>query len=297
MQAGGGEVEVVEYNRLDERWDGPDRILVTNDKPGAFVSWQVMSHRDDLYALDIVAPKGRQFGIAELHVDGEATGVRVDMFDPNFRQNAYSGIGPFYMKRGQRRLELRIVDKNEKAEAYNLAPGSYIMRSGGPWPKEWNVVGPFPIGNDLGYSEVYPPEKGVDLKATYRGLDDKEVSWKKLTAETTLLLARADRIAPWENVLAYAHIYVKSPDDRDAKAYICVDDAGKLFVNGELLWAVPGGNAIIIDKYEVPMKLRAGWNEILIKVGQGGGNWGVAFRMYDPKLELTYSTTKDEQTE
>ena len=294
LEAGGGKVDVVKYRQLNDTWDGPDRLLVTSDKPGAFVGWQVGSPRDDLYMFDLVAPRGKQFGIAEVFVDGDPTGCKIDMYDPNFRQHVYAGIGPFLMERGQRRLELRIVDKNEKAEGYDLAPGSYIMRTGGPWPQEWNVVGPFPVGNDMGYSAVHPPEKGVDLNATYTGLEGKEVAWKKLTAVTTLSLAGPNRIAPWENVLAYCHIYIKSPDDRDAKAYLSVDDAGKLFVNGELLWAVPGGHAIIIDQYEVPMKLKAGWNEVLIKVGQGGGNWGVAFRMYDPKRELTYSTTKEE---
>ncbi len=227
-------------------------------------------------------------------MDGQPTGCTVDMYDPNFWQHMYQGIGPFFMERGQRRLELRVVGKNEQAEGYNLAPGSYIMRTGGPWPKEWNVVGPFPVGNDMGYSTAYPPEKGVDLNATYTGLEGKQIGWKTLTAVTTLSLTGPTRIAPWENVLAYCHLYIKSPDDRDAKAFLSVDDAGKLFVNGELLWAVPGGHAIIIDQYEIPMKLKAGWNEVLIKVGQGGGNWGVAFRMYDPKGELTYSTTKEE---
>ena len=294
VQAGEGKVEVVPYNRLNERWDGPDRLLVSSDKPGAFVRWQVNVGRDDLYTFDLVAPCGKQFGIAEVYVDGKPTGVTIDMYADQFRQNVYNKIEPFFMALGQRWLELRIVGKNEKAEAYDLAPGSYIMRSGGPWPKEWNVVGPFPVGKDLGYTEVYPPEKGVDLSATYKGLDDKDITWKKLDAQTWLTLAGPNRIAPWENVLAYAQLYIKSPDDRNARAFISVDDAGKLFVNGELMWAVPGGHAIKIDEYEIPIKLKAGWNEILIKVGQGGGNWGVAFRMYDPKRELVYSTTRDE---
>ena len=56
-----------------------------------------------------------------------------------------------------------------------------------------------------------------------------------------------------------------------------------------------------IARLQEPLKMEVetlekptiGPDEVLIKVGQGGGNWGVAFRMYDPKQELVYSTTKE----
>jgi hypothetical protein len=72
-----------------------------------------------------------------------------------------SGDKPFFMKAGPRRLELRVAAKNEKAAGFSLAPGAAFIRRGDPWPKEWNVVGPFPGGDDFGYSVAHPPEKGV----------------------------------------------------------------------------------------------------------------------------------------
>lgn len=291
FSAGGGKVELVNYIKLDERWDGPDTVFIAADKPGAFVKWQEYALRDDLYTFDLVAPKGKQYGIAEIFVDGQPSGSKIDFYGEPFRQEVYNKIEPFFMAKGQRTIELRIVDKNEKAEAFNLAPGSYIMRSGGPFAKQWNVVGPFPGGDDYGYSTVYPPEEGVDLSTKYTGIENTELAWSKLDVAGVLWFHPT--MKPKDNVTGYAHVYVKSPDDRTATAFISVDDAGKLFINGEVLWAVPGLHAIKIDQYEVPVKLKAGWNEILVKVSQCGDNWGFLFRFVDPKKELIYSTTKE----
>ena len=290
MQAGGGNVAVVPISQLDENWDGPRRLLVSSDTPGAFVRWQVYAPYDDLYVLNLVAPKGKQFGIAEIYVDGEATGCRIDFYSDRFFEEWIQGQQPFPMKQGTRWLELRVVDKNEKAEHCDLALGSYLITGGGPWPQAWSVVGPFPGGGtDLGYNTVYPPEQGVDLSAKYAGVDGAEIAWT--TLETKDVLWLHPKLNPNNNVVAYAHLYVKSPDERTATAFIGADDAAKLFLNGELVWAVPGFHPVKIDEYAVPVKLKAGWNEVLIKVGQGGGDWGVAFRIQDPKRELTYSTT------
>ena len=92
-------------------------------------------------------------------------------------------------------------------------------------------------------------------------------------------------------------MYVKSPDERTATAFLSVDDAGKFYFNGELLWAVPGLHPVELDEYAVPVRLKAGWNEVLVKVGQCGGNWGFAFRIRDPKAELLFSTTREDATE
>lgn len=290
MKAGGDRFEVVPFNRLDENWDGPQRVLVSCDRPGAFLSWQVEADRDDLYALDLVIPKGRQFGIVELLVDGQPTGYKIDLYSDRFGEGLIPGETPFFMKAGPRRLELRVTGKNEKAQGFNMAPGSYLVRGAGTWPKQWNVVGPFPGGDDAGYSTAYPPEKGVDLGAKYPGVDGKEIAWTKLEAKDLVWLH--PKFTPNVHCVAYAHLYVKSPDDRKATAFIGVDDAGKLFINGELVWAVPGIHHLKADEHAVPVRLKAGWNEVLIKVGQCEGAWGYAFRLQDPRRELTYSTGK-----
>ena len=169
---------------------------------------------------------------------------------------------------------------------------AYRIDAASPFPQEWNVLGALPGGIANGYAIAYPPERGVDLKAKYPGAGNMEIGWTQVKVNGTLWLH--ERIQPNNDCVAYAHTYVQSPSERDVTALISTDDGGKLFVNGELLWGVSGVNEIQQDKWQVPVHLKAGWNEVLIKVCQGNGAWGVSFRFNDPKAELKYSTTGPE---
>jgi len=130
----------------------------------------------------------------------------------------------------------------------------------------------------------------MDVEAGLHAGGGKEVTWIKLATKEFLWLH--PKLTPNAQCVAYVHSYVRSPNDRKVTAFVGLDDAGKLFINGELVWAVPGVHHLKVDEHAVPIRLKAGWNEVLIKVGQGEGYWGVAFRLQDPKLELTYSTTR-----
>jgi hypothetical protein len=41
----------------------------------------------------------------------------------------------------------------------------------------------------------------------------------------------------------------------------------------------------------VPLTLRKGWNELLFKVEQGIGGWGLQAKLLDPKADLRLSGT------
>ena len=42
----------------------------------------------------------------------------------------------------------------------------------------WHLVAPFDNQKGVGFDKVYPPEKGVDLTATYEGKGNEQVAWK-----------------------------------------------------------------------------------------------------------------------
>src|SRR3954463_15496722 len=44
---------------------------------------------------------------------------------------------------------------------------------------KWYYAGPFDNVNKAGFDTAYPPEKKVDLKATYEGKDGAKVTWKE----------------------------------------------------------------------------------------------------------------------
>src|SRR5262245_42474579 len=44
---------------------------------------------------------------------------------------------------------------------------------------KWYVIGPFDNTDNQGFGTVYPPEKEIDLKKTYKGKDGQEVGWQE----------------------------------------------------------------------------------------------------------------------
>src|SRR5262249_16049809 len=53
---------------------------------------------------------------------------------------------------------------------------------------DWYAVGPFDAHGMKGFSTVYPPEKKIDLKATFEGKGDKKLLWKHYRVVDTPVL-------------------------------------------------------------------------------------------------------------
>ncbi len=293
LQAGGGTSAFVPIRELDDDYAGPRRWLITSDGPGAYARWEITVPGDDLYTPWVVASRRPDFGIVELYVDGAPTGKTFDLYFDRFHHDFHLRPEPMTLTGGTHWLELRVVGKNEKSTGYNMALAAYRVDPASAFPTAWNVVGAF-AGNkhDYGFGTAHPPEQGVDLNATYTGATGEEIAWSKL--ETRGLTWIHGKFPPNNFCVAYAHTYVKSPDERQTSALVSTDDAGKLFVNGELIFAIPGVNHLKVDKFAVPITLKPGWNDVLLKVCQAGGHWGWSFRIRDLKGDLIYATTKEE---
>src|SRR5439155_1741893 len=52
--------------------------------------------------------------------------------------------------------------------------------------RQWYVLGPFDAQGWKGFKTGYPPEKKVDLQATYEGKDGKKLAWKRFDVKETL---------------------------------------------------------------------------------------------------------------
>lgn len=289
LQAGGGDARFVPLQQLAEGYHGPERFLLTSPVPGGYLRWDVGTEIEDRYIIEIMAMRRPDFGVVELVVDGQPTGQRFDLYGERFFHDMHLRSEPISLQPGPHVLELRVVGQNEKSSGYGMGLGAYKVQSAGSFPKQWNLIGGFPAGPDFGYSTDFGPESKVDLSATYQA-GDQRIGWRTQDANGPLWLHEI--VKPSSRSVAYLHTYVICPDQRTATALVSVDDAGKLWVNGELVWAVPGVNHMVADKYAVPVRLKKGTNEVLIKAGQGDGAWGVAFRIADPKGDLQYTPSR-----
>lgn len=137
--------------------------------------------------------------------------------------------------------------------------------------RPWMGAGPFPKDFD----KSFPPEQKIDPSATYRVLGSEQPKgWKPIPNEPSGLVNLAAHFKPKNNVSAYAAIVVHSPDDRQALLTAGSDDGIKIWINGKQVvshdiarGASPGDERSNVD-------LRAGDNQILIRITQGDGGWG-----------------------
>jgi hypothetical protein len=66
------------------------------------------------------------------------------------------------------------------------------------------------------------------------------------------------------------------------------DDQVAVWVNGEEVHRNNTSRGAFPDSDIVQCELNAGWNEVLCKIGQNGGGWGLYLRFNDPDGSLRY---------
>ena len=135
--------------------------------------------------------------------------------------------------------------------------------------REWHLVGPFDNSDRAGFEASYPPEQRVDLQARYSGTEG-DVGWEHRQTEDEYGRVDLNRlVGRAKSVLAYAYSEFESAADRELEIRVATANAWKLWVNGELYYARDEyHHGTRLDHYRVPVRLREGTNQILVKVCQ-----------------------------
>ena len=147
----------------------------------------------------------------------------------------------------------------------------------------WQVLGPFPNADGAGFETVYPPEKGIDLSQPVTLPDGRtRVAWKLAANNPAGFVDLLKTFQPNNQVCAYAAIYVRSPTARKALLSAGSDDGIKAWINGQLAVSHNLTRGAAPGQEEASVTLRAGWNEVLLKITQGDGGWGFYFDLLAP---------------
>lgn len=80
---------------------------------------------------------------------------------------------------------------------------------------------------------------------------------------------------------SYAHIYVYSATSRAAKLLLGSDDGIKVWLNKDNVYTNDRYGGWVEDSYEVDVSLTEGWNQLLCKVSQDGGDYKLSARFTD----------------
>jgi hypothetical protein len=134
----------------------------------------------------------------------------------------------------------------------------------------WHLIGPFDSTEGKGFAAVYPPENGVDLGATYPGKKDAALKW--IDHATSHPYGEVDlnkAIGKHMGAAGYAFAAVSVPKETPVEIRLGSNNSVKVWLNGRLLLQHEEyHHGTYLDQYAARGTLKAGRNELLIKVCQ-----------------------------
>ena len=144
----------------------------------------------------------------------------------------------------------------------------------------WHLIGSFSNADHRQFNTVYPPEKEINFEAVYEGMSGSEARWRlgdNLVDEQVIDLHQHFKIT--EGAIAYLHRIIRSDRAVEINLYLGSDDGLAVFLNGERIHAndVPRGPAP--DQDVVKARLKAGDNDLLLKIVNRTGWWGHYFSL------------------
>lgn len=81
-----------------------------------------------------------------------------------------------------------------------------------------------------------------------------------------------------QDAVAYLRAKIWSPQAQKAALLLGTDDGVKAWLNGKEVHANNAARGVAVDQDKVPVSLQQGVNELLLKVTNGGGDWGAIAR-------------------
>ncbi|MBC7327757.1 DUF5110 domain-containing protein [bacterium] len=149
----------------------------------------------------------------------------------------------------------------------------------------FRLFGIYDNRDNRGMSQSYPPEEWMKsgIPSRLEGVEEKRTRLVQLSLDENgavpIYINLLDYFGKQNNVVAYAFTYIYSPEDVDGQILLGSDDGCILWVNGEKVFAYLEPRVARPDENKVPVHLRKGWNEVVLKVGQLGGDWGFYLRV------------------
>jgi hypothetical protein len=134
----------------------------------------------------------------------------------------------------------------------------------------WKLIAPFTNVERKGFGEAFPPEKEINLTATYPGKNGAPLQWKDFESEDEY--GMIDFNKPYEmlkEVTGYAFTEFHSAEERDAEIRLGCKNGWKVWLNGGLIFGRDEYHrGAKLDQYKLPCRLKKGVNTLLVKCCQ-----------------------------
>jgi hypothetical protein len=154
--------------------------------------------------------------------------------------------------------------------------------------RQWQLVGPFDNAEGKNFRTVFPPEEQIDLTAAYKGKAGQTVRWQPhQTTDPYGVVDLNQAVGKDKEVIAYALAVVVTEKERDVQVRAGSNNAVQMFLNGQRIYSREFGHqGMRMDQHVGKGKLRAGRNEVVIKVCQdenvrASHQWSFQLRLCD----------------
>lgn len=124
------------------------------------------------------------------------------------------------------------------------------------------------------------------IRSTSEVVGDSSYTWRFVRADNGIIengiIDLSKTLGNSDFASAYAYATLKMPEEIDCIFGVGSDDAVKIWINGELVhnnWTARGLN---LDNDLVPVKLKKGNNDILLKIQNRGSSWAFVCRAIMP---------------
>lgn len=200
---------------------------------------------------------------------------------------------------GQRLTHWMLSDAG-LAAVQRYQPEVASMMPGNP-ARDWMVLGYFanPVSTTIQTSDYGPEgeyarwQAGQDLNPDepYVNKINKPIEWKPLRADGAGGYLNLQQIEPnramYERSIAYARAWVRSPRALSVPIAFGTDDGSQVYVNGEKIHEDTTQHGASPLAFIKSVSLKAGWNHVLFKVENGGGRFGMYFRVLSNDIEYS----------
>ena len=134
---------------------------------------------------------------------------------------------------------------------------------------QWQIIGPFNNRDFVGFDAIYPPEKTLDLKATYQG-QLGEVKWQPISTKDDYgIIDIGKSVKNYKGSCMYATTEFHSREAREIEFRLGTPNAWKMWVNGKMLFGRDEYHrGMSLDQYKVTGAVKAGKNSIVLKICQ-----------------------------
>ena len=224
-----GSVIVERYKDADVPIRGHHLALETSG-PSASMTQRLEIPRDDLWEVSTIVSRGPRYGRFELLVDGILVGSPYDCGAKENTVGTTATFGKVHLSKGMREITIRVSDQSAGTR---IGIDGYLIQAASPFAQRFMVLGPFDRADVTNIDEALPPETELNLKHTYKGVDDSDIYWKTADASAIgrLNLLKVFPDAP-ATTQAYALTTVYSETARDAVLLVGADDQVAVWING-----------------------------------------------------------------